>query len=470
MQRYKINKLILLAGLLIFITSCKKSFFTDLNNNPNVANSVTPNLLLPTIETGLAYTQGGDISRFSTLITQQTFGAASQFQNFYIYSYSTGAFDNLWADLYTTTMENDYTLMQSADDGHDNVYSGISRILMAYTLQITVDAFGDVPYSKAFQANKGGSLQPTYDKAQGLYDTAASLIDAGISYLNNADPGGIVPSGDDLIYGGSAANWIKFAHAIKARLYIHQSKGNAAMATNALNEIAQSFTSSSDNATYVFAGTATSEAPWYQFESGSRNGNVLFAFQSKGVPSPFAALLISLHDPRYSIYLDSANDLSGQPAAPPATHYGGLNEYYGGIAAPVELITYDELLFATAEATINAGGSSADAQGFYQAAITANMQKLGVSAGNISTYLAANGTLPVATSDAIAKIAQQEYIALFLNPEAWTLWRRTGSPALTPTTGSQIPRRFLYPSNEYTLNTANTPASTLYSPKVFWDN
>ncbi|HLK30629.1 MAG TPA: SusD/RagB family nutrient-binding outer membrane lipoprotein [Puia sp.] len=469
MQRYKLIPIIF-AGVFICITSCQKSYFTNLNNNPNVANSVTPNLLLPTVETGLAYTQGGDISRFSTLITQQTYGAASQFQNFYIYSYSTGAFDNLWADLYTTTMENDLTLMQSADAGNDNAYSGISRVLMAYTLEMTVDIWGDVPYSKAFQANKGGTLQPTFDKAQDLYDTVSNLIDAGITFLSNANAGTIVPGGDDIMYGGDETKWIKFAHAVKARLYIHQNKGNATMAASALTEIASSFAANSDNATYTFAGTATSENPWYQFQSSSRNGNVLFALQSKGVATPFAALLTQLNDPRYFVYLDSANDLSGQPAASPATHVGGLNEYYGGISAPVEFITYDEMLFAKAEAILNSGGSMADAQTAYQAAITANMQKLGVPAGAAATYIAANGTLPATTSDAIAKIALQEYIALYLNPEAWTLWRRTGSPVLNPTTGTQIPRRLLYPANEYTLNSANTPASTLFTPKIFWDN
>src|SRR5579871_4032684 len=193
MQRNKIKTIILATAVLFFAASCQKSYFTNLNNNPNVVNNVTPNLLLPTVETGLAYTQGGDLSRFSTLITQQTFGAASQFQNFYLYSYSTGAFDNLWADLYTTTMENDRTLMQLSDANGYNEYSGISRILMAYTLQITVDTWGDVPYSKAFQANEGGSLQPTYDQGQALYDTIANLVDAGITYLNNADQGALVP-------------------------------------------------------------------------------------------------------------------------------------------------------------------------------------------------------------------------------------------------------------------------------------
>ncbi|MBS1564924.1 MAG: SusD/RagB family nutrient-binding outer membrane lipoprotein, partial [Bacteroidetes bacterium] len=55
-------------------------------------------------------------------------------------------------------------------------------------------------------------------------------------------------------------------------------------------------------------------------------------------------------------------------------------------------------------------------------------------------------------------------------PEAWALWRRNGSPSLSPVTGSQVPRRLLYPQTEYSYNEGNIPGTTtLFSPKVFWD-
>ena len=73
--------------------------------------------------------------------------------------------------------------------------------------------------------------------------------------------------------------------------------------------------------------------------------------------------------------------------------------------------------------------------------------------------------------NAIAQIATQAYLALYLNPEAWTTWRRTNVPALTPFTGSGVPRRLLYPQTEYSYNKNNVPASvTVLSPKIFWDN
>ena len=95
------------------------------------------------------------------------------------------------------------------------------------------------------------------------------------------------------------------------------------------------------------------------------------------------------------------------------------------------------------------------------------MTKLGVASGDIATYIAANGTLT--SSTAMQKIGYEVNVALYLNPEAWTTFRRTGFPALTPTKGSAVPRRLLYPQTENSLNKANTPASSLFTPKIFWD-
>ncbi len=62
---------LLIGGIIIATTACKKTFFTDINNNPNVPPSVGPALILSTTEAALAYTQGGDFSRFASLFMQQ---------------------------------------------------------------------------------------------------------------------------------------------------------------------------------------------------------------------------------------------------------------------------------------------------------------------------------------------------------------------------------------------------------------
>ena len=56
--------------------------------------------------------------------------------------------------------------------------------------------------------------------------------------------------------------------------------------------------------------------------------------------------------------------------------------------------------------------------------------------------------------DLLEAIMNEKYKALYLNPQAWSDWRRTGYPVLTvnPVYGTQAPRRFLYPEDEVNTN------------------
>jgi len=452
MKLSKITSFLIIPALLI-TASCKKTFFTNVNNNPNVLASVKPNLLLPTVEASMAYTINGDISRYTSIITQQVLGANSQAQQYYQYNFNPGVFENLWGDLYTSVLENNHTLIKISDAGGYNEYSGISRIIMAYTLQVAVDLWGDIPYSKAFTGNETSQdFHPAYDKDKALYDTISTLVDQGIAKLGES-VGGITPSTDDVIYGGAADKWIKFGHAIKARLAIHQSKANAAMAATALSEIALSFTSTSDNAQYIFGTTETAANSWYQFYR-DRPGDINWE------PSTLATDLKSSNDPRYAYYdLDSVNPVSKVS-----------NSFFNMVNSPAEFITYDELQFMKAEASLRiASPDAVTAQTAFVAGITEDMKKVGVANADIATFIAVTGPLPAGTDAAIAKIAAQEYIALFLNPEAFTLYRRTGVPALVAQASAGVPRRLLYPQSELSYNSVNVPAVTLYTPRIFWD-
>src|SRR5437763_12524538 len=115
MKSNKLLLLILSGFMLIAVASCKKSFFTKVNENPNVPPSVEPPLILPTVEAALGYTQGGDLSRYTSLLMQQMYGANSQSQAIYQYGINPGTFENLWSDLYTSVFENDDTLMHESD-------------------------------------------------------------------------------------------------------------------------------------------------------------------------------------------------------------------------------------------------------------------------------------------------------------------------------------------------------------------
>lgn len=152
--------------------------------------------------------------------------------------------------------------------------------------------------------------------------------------------------------------------------------------------------------------------------------------------------------------------------APPFTYSG---------TAPQRMLTFAEYNFIRAEAALR--GAPGSAQAFFTAGITASLQEVGVSAQQISEYLAANGTLSGSTAQQIQQVIEEKYIALFgVSTEPWTDWRRTGFPALNIPANAingtgGVPRTLFYPQSEIDLN-PNNPGqkSTSLQDKVFWDN
>jgi hypothetical protein len=465
-KNIKYALMIVIAGTLLTVTSCKKTFYTNANNDVNAPAVVPPGTILSTVEVNLAYTQGGTFSWFESMFTQQTIGISRQSAAYYQYIFTTQDFENIWGSIYTSVMNNDYNLMQLADKNGFNKYSGISRILMAYSLELTVDAWGKVPYSQAFLG--ASNVQPGYDNDQTLYQTTIpALLTTGIADLNNSNPGTITPSSDDFLYGGNAAEWIKFANAISARIALHQTKLSASNAAAVLTALGSSFTSNADNAVLFFGSTQNNSNPWYQFNQ--QRGDIGFT------NSTLADTLIATSDPRLNIFIDTAM-VNGVPTD---INEVGAGPYYMNVNSPVEFITNDEVWFMKAEATILSSGVNQTAVNDLDSAISNNMEKLGVPSSAITTYLVKH-TLSISLSStaALSYVANEEWKALYTNPEEWTIYRLFSGPTLTIPTGAtltQIPLRFNYPFSEYSYNATNLAAAypgqsvTLLSPKIFWE-
>ena len=94
-----------------------------------------------------------------------------------------------------------------------------------------------------------------------------------------------------------------------------------------------------------------------------------------------------------------------------------------------------------------------------------------------TAYIAAKATLTGNFQKDLETIITQKYIALFLQPEVWSDYRRTGFPVIplaqnatnAANPNGLIPRRIPYPQNEQSLN-KNTPSNSGYQqPKLWWD-
>src|SRR5947209_8986220 len=154
-MKYSVRKIYFYAVLIITIAqaSCKKELFTSANENPNAPSTVTPANLLPGVETSLAYTQGGDIARYTSMLTQQDVGFSRQSQAYYTYIFTSVDFDTPWGNMFTSVLGNNRDLLHKSDSLGYHIYSGLGRIIEAYCLQLLVDEWGKIPYTEALQGD-----------------------------------------------------------------------------------------------------------------------------------------------------------------------------------------------------------------------------------------------------------------------------------------------------------------------------
>src|SRR4030095_11959255 len=122
--------------LVLSSQSCKKGFLEGVNDDPNYPYQVITRVLLPGAEGNMAYAQGGDLGRYTAIMTQYITGATRQFFGYNQYTFSEEDFNNLWNNLYAATMSNFKAIMninaEEAHVGQYDAYDGIARILMAY--------------------------------------------------------------------------------------------------------------------------------------------------------------------------------------------------------------------------------------------------------------------------------------------------------------------------------------------------
>ncbi|MBO9684390.1 MAG: SusD/RagB family nutrient-binding outer membrane lipoprotein [Flavisolibacter sp.] len=240
----------------------------------------------------------------------------------------------------------------------------------------------------------------------------------------------------------------------------------------------------------VTFGTASNQAsPWFTQDAG-RPGwygmGAYFVNLLNGNP-PWVPI-----DPRRAAFAAprpapaAANTYVGSPAGNPiaASNIVGANTFYGRSNSPVSILSYAESKFIEAEARLLLNQTDASVQTALDAAVRASFSKVTSTSDTFATaakqndYILKRATISGTAAQKLETIITQKYIALYLNPEAWVDYRRTGYPVLTPAIGGAtsinpngaIPRRFSYPNSEVTLNpNVKDKSSSLQSPKLWWD-
>jgi hypothetical protein len=378
---------------------------------------------------------------------------------------------------------------------------------MAMALGYLVDFWGDAPYSTAFDLNR--FPQPTFDSGEQLYQQLQVLLDEGIADLQTTST--ISPSRNDIIFPqnteaawvtNSAPRWIRMARALKARYYNHLSKIDPVKsAQDALAQIAAgTFKNNADDARVVFGNSNDQAGPWYGFLQGTFGLNNISTSQffinllENRVAPPPPGREDGIDDPRLAYYItdnivnnvaqkDADGRYRGTPygATAATANASRLGPYVNRPDAPTNIITYTEVKFIEAEANLRLGNFAAAADTFNVAVRSSIMRVTGSSDPAYEAKYASE-TATTIQNGGMERLFTEKYIALFLEAEAWTDWRRSipagaagnvsGIPRLTPApnneTGGIFPRRFLYPQTELVNNAGNVPNKSI-SDRVFWD-
>ncbi|WP_375239440.1 SusD/RagB family nutrient-binding outer membrane lipoprotein [Aurantibacter sp.] len=504
MKKY-ISKILVAAVIGLSFSSCENAL--DINNTEVDATSenITPDLLLagaivtprPTFEVTINELGNIMMNHWAGDVNNVTGGFQDEFrlnitQNFY-----TGAFNGLFRNSGT------YQVIISSDKPGFSNHKAIARILKSYYLQYAVDLYGDVPYSQALQF--GEFLTPAYDDQKDIYMGLITDVNTALETMATSTD---VVGAEDVIFNGDMSMWTQFANTLKLKMLLRvkdfaDSNVDADFTTFYNTEVAnldENFLSSDATIDPVYENAAGKQNPFFanygqdsagedtfdndfivpsDYSAEFLKGNTTEDGTTTGI---FDARLLRLYEP-VTQGPDAGNVTGVQQGADNTTAPVELSELGPGVLLGSEQVSYlmtaAEALFIQSEAAF-LGVISGDAQTLFEDGIRASFNNLGI-AGSADAYITASANTNLlgwtGSADKVEAIMTQKWIALspYNAIESWIEYTRTGFPDVPVSIIAESPtrpNRLLYPSSEYSTNSANVPTqaqSDAFGTKLFWD-
>lgn len=498
------------AAMFSFI-ACDKDF-EDINTNPNVPTTVTPNLLLSGVIRNTVNDQVNEAWSIGNIVVQHT--AKIQFVNEdrYLWGERTGVWNSVYGNM--RNIQNVIDFAQKAQPVQNN-YLGVALVMKSWMYSLATDTYGDIPYTEALKGKSEAIYQASYDTQETVY---AGIL-ADLKKANEILGTSAEAVSGDLIYSGGAESilkWRKLANSLRLRYLMRLSNKRDVktemqdiLSNPAANPV---FTSNADNAVLVYQSSAPNQWPLYTSRVGS--------FDEFRLSKTLSDALTAINDPRLKVFarptetsvskgtpaisgipngLEDTQALSynggPQNVSRVGTTFACLVCNDAGMEAPVanaargQIMMYSELQFILAEAREKNLITSGTAETYYLNGVNANVDfyksivpvSYGIDLTLPANYFTQTSVAYTGTqAEKLTKIGTQKWIALFFNGlEAWYDWRRTGIPALSPgasnLNNNKIPVRYIYPQSEQSLNADNRTeavarqgADNINTP-VWWD-
>jgi Starch-binding associating with outer membrane len=481
------------------LASCKKGFL-EVNTTPNNPTVVPPGVVLANATIGTAYANSNDLNRAASVLVQHAAGVGNQVLS-YDQFFLDGSFDNQWNfEIYNGAINNLQILIDQYA-ATSPAYSGIAKLQMAYVFSIATDLWGDVPYS---QAGKGLLFEtPRFDKQEDIYQGNAALgitslfdlVKDGLNDLNK--PSLLTPNASgDIAYGGDLSKWKRMGNTLLLKFAIQISNKNPVLAKSTIDAVITGNNYINTNALdfeVPFGTGVGNRNPIFDFGNINRTGDMMLSsrlltlsrslndtvrlakfFTKPNIPVGTVSPTFVAFNNGSTAAVPTFSAVFPLPAGTVYIQRSKYNQYLTGTpepltsnppasggSTPIRLLTNFQVNFILAEAALVLG-TAGSANTYYQAGITASMQKVGMTPAEITNYFTTNPTVVTLSGTAAQmreQILTQKYIAWIGNGvEAYNDYRRTGIPALAlpVNTGGDnpavIPTRLPYTPAELARN------------------
>ncbi len=453
----------LLMGATILTTSCKKEAFVDANIAPNTLYEVNPQdqFLKASIATQNDFEYYYDVYRKLNYWLQYTTPSAGNGANFNLpsaqFNYRYGNFYNNIGNALMDAIK----IIESKPADEQPSYAQIkalSEILLAYYAFYTSDINGSIPFSEAFQARYGGTLTPTFDTQEQIFDQVDIMVKAAVASLKANTSNQVAIGNNDPFFNGNITNWIKTGNALRLKVGLRLMKRNPTKLAAIANEV------------FAEADQMSSIADSWMLKTGPSYANATGNWNPSGflAGKPVVDFMKSKDDPRLRIYYrpNKDQDYVGSWTSPDDTKIPANASLYqedssfselqhriftpnhsygtaGDGSAFFPMLTYAEYCFIRADLAAR-GIAGSNAETWYKNGIMASIdlynqqaklakvpEYVEVTAEEKDAYYEEVG-VKYDPAKATELIAVQAYLDLYRNPmEAWAWWKRTGFPNTT---------------------------------------
>ena len=422
-------------------TSCDS--YLDINQDPNspAEANMTTDIMFPAAEMNLASTYG-DFYRITGGYFAQYYSHAFGTSNYVDYSQfkmSATRSSTDYTQLNQRSLKNLNTICQLAEADEEWGTFLAAKTLKAFIYQMMVDAYGEVPYSEAFDAS---NATPKYDQGADIYAGVLAELDEALSKASAGDK----VATNFLLPGKNAGAWIQLANAVKLKMLTRESGVADVNSQIAALVSANNFPAGDVAWEGCWSNESGSLSPFYAEEFstawGSTQINVVANIAIVGtMQQKNADGDIVFEDGRLAAFFEP-NSSGVYTGGISGSNFSTSDSYKSGywcrpVASydmPVYLITRSEVEFFIAEYYAKAG-NAAQAKAHYEAAIEASFATAGV-AGAAETI----AKFPYDQANYKKCIGVSKWIALAgVNTfEGWCEARRLDFPAFGSVQGTQM--------------------------------